>query len=63
MDAKYFLLISLETDNFEAPELKLFEFDTYSELWQHLQDILFMNQIRWYQIYWGDNLMQKRVRF
>lgn len=63
MDAKYYLLISRNTDNFETPMLDLYEFDTYSQLWQHLQNELFQNYVRWYEIYWGDTLMmQKLVR-
>lgn len=63
LDANYYLLISRNTDNFETPILDLYEFDTYSQLWQHLQNELFQNYVRWYQIYWGDTLMmQKLVR-
>lgn len=63
MDANYYLLISRNTDNFDTPILDLYEFDTYSQLWQHLQNELFQNYVRWYQIYWGDTLMmQKLVR-
>lgn len=63
MDCNYYLLLSLETDNFDTPMLELFNFDTYSALWQYLQDTMFMEDIRWYQIYWGETLMmQKRVR-
>lgn len=61
MDSKYFLLISLDSDVFEAPELKLTTFDTYSELWQYLQDVLFLYRVRWYQIYWGDTLIMQRT--
>jgi hypothetical protein len=63
MDAKYYLLISQDTDQFEAPALALYEFDQYSDLWHFLEDLLWMEDIRWYQIFWGDTLMmQKMVR-
>lgn len=63
MDSKYYLLLSLNTDDFEAPMLDLYEFDQYSQVWEKLQDELFFNRVRWYQIYWGDTLMmQKLVR-
>lgn len=61
MDASYFLLISLDTATFEAPELELYRFEQYSDLWQFLQDELFQNEIRWYQIYWGDTLMMQKL--
>ena len=61
MDASYFLLISRDTSTFEAPVLDLYEFKTYSELWQYLQDELFQNEVRWYQIYWGDTLMMQKL--
>ena len=61
MDASYFLLISLDTASFEVPELELYRFEQYSDLWQFLQDELFQNEIRWYQIYWGDTLMMQKL--
>lgn len=61
MDSKYYLLISRDTDQFEAPELVLKGYDSYSELWQELQDALFLDDIRWYQIYWGDTLITQRI--
>lgn len=61
MDASYFLLISLDREVFEVPELELYRFDQYSDLWQFLQDELFQNEIRWYQIYWGDTLMMQKL--
>lgn len=63
MDAKYYLLICT-SDRFEAPELKLYPFDQYSALWQYLQDLLFLHDIKWYQIFWGDTLiMQRNVNY
>ena len=61
MDSKYFLLLSLDSDVFEVPDLKLYPFDTYSDLWQFLQDTLFLESVRWYQIYWGDTLIMQRT--
>lgn len=62
MDAKYYLLICTD-EHFEAPELQLIPFDQYSALWQYLQDLLFLNEIKWYQIFWGETLiMQRNVR-
>lgn len=61
MDSKYFLLLSLDSDVFEAPDLKLYPFETYSDLWQFLQDTLFLESVRWYQIYWGDTLIMQRT--
>ena len=61
MDSKYYLLISRDTDQFEDPELVLKGYDTYSDLWQELQDALFLDDIRWYQIYWGDTLITQRI--
>lgn len=60
MDSKYFLLISRNSDQYETPELVLRGYDTYSELWHELQDALFLDDIRWYQIYWGDTLIMQR---
>ena len=51
MDACYYLLLSL------GETLELHNFDTYTQLWQYLQDRLFMDRPRWYQIYWGDSLI------
>ena len=63
MDAKYYLLVCTN-DRFEAPELQLHPFDQYSALWQYLQDLLFLHDIKWYQIYWGDTLiMQRNVNY
>lgn len=59
MDANYFLLIA--TGEIGAEELELNKFDTYSQLWQYLQDRLFMDRIKWYQVYWGDTLIMQRV--
>ena len=61
MDANYYLLLSRDTDDFEVPVLDLYEFETYAELWEVLQDELFLNHIRWYQIYWGDTLMMQKL--
>lgn len=61
MDCKYFLLVSKDTDQFETPVLDLYEFDGYSELWQFLNDLLFMNEVRWYQIFYGDTLMMQKL--
>lgn len=61
MDSNYFLLISRDTYIHEAPELVLKSYDTYSELWQELQDALFLDPIRWYQIFWGDTLIMQRM--
>lgn len=60
MDAQYYLLICTNK-HFEAPELKLYPFDQYSALWQFLQDLLFLNDIKWYQIYWGETLIMQRT--
>ena len=60
MDSKYYLLICTN-DNFEAPELQLYPFDQYSALWQYLQDLLFLHDIKWYQIYWGETLIMQRT--
>lgn len=60
MDSKYFLLISRDTDIPETPELVLKSYETYSALWQELQDALFLDPIRWYQIFWGDTLIMQR---
>lgn len=60
MDSKYFLLISRDSDQFDTPELILRDYDSYSTLWQDLQDALFLDDIRWYQIYWGDSLIMQR---
>ena len=59
MDAKYYLLLS--TGDIITPEIELHPFDDYSVLCQYLQDRLFMDRIGWYQIYWGDVLMQQKV--
>lgn len=59
MDANYFLLIS--TGEIGAEELELHSFETYSQLWQYLQDRLFLDRIKWYQIYWGDTRIMQRV--
>lgn len=59
MDAKYYLLICTN-EHIEAPELQLYPFDSYSALWQYLQDLLFLNDIKWYQIYWGETLIMQR---
>lgn len=59
MDAKYYVLLALGDIGEERLELK--GFDSYSELWHYLQDRLFLDRIKWYQIYWGDTLMAQRV--
>lgn len=59
MDAKYFLLYS-KSEYWDTPELHLFSFDQYSELWQYLQDLLFLEDLNWYQIFWGDTLIMQR---
>lgn len=59
MDAKYYVLLALGDIGEERLELK--PFDSYSDLWHYLQDRLFMDDIKWYQIYWGDTLMAQRV--
>ena len=59
MDANYFLLIA--TGEIGEEELELNKFETYSQLWQYLQDRLFMDRIKWYQVYWGDTLIMQRV--
>lgn len=61
MDCKYFLLVSKDTEQFETPVLDLYEFDGYSELWHYLNDLLFMNEVRWYQIFYGDTLMLQKL--
>lgn len=61
MDAKYYLLLSVNTEDFETPMLDLYEFDQYSQVWEKLQDELFYNRVRWYQIYWGDTLMMQKL--
>ncbi len=55
MDACYYLLLSL------GETLELHNFDTYTELWQYLQDRLFLDRPRWYQIYWGDSLILQKM--
>lgn len=60
MDAKYYLLICT-SDDFTTPELQLYPFDQYSALWQYLQDLLFLNDIKWYQIYWGETMIMQRT--
>lgn len=59
MDARYYVLLA--TGDIGEEALELYPFDTYSELWHYLQDRLFMDRIKWYQIYWGDVLMIQRV--
>jgi hypothetical protein len=59
MDASYFLLLATGEIGEEA--LELHPFDSYSELWQYLQDRLFLDRIKWYQIFWGDTLIMQRV--
>ncbi len=59
MDSCYYLLIS--TGEIGAEELELHSFDSYSELWQYLQDRLFLDRLKWYQIFWGDTLIMQRV--
>lgn len=59
MDSCYYVLLS--TGNDGAEELELHSFDNYSLLWQYLQDRLFLDRIKWYQIYWGDTLIMQRV--
>ena len=59
MDAKYYLLICT-SDDFTTPELQLHPYDQYSALWQDLQDLLFLHDIKWYQIFWGDTLIMQR---
>lgn len=61
MDSNYFLLVSKDTETFEAPALELSEFETYADLWQYLQDLLFYNEVRWYQIFYGDTLMMQKL--
>lgn len=61
MDSKYYLLLSLNTEDFETPMLDLYEFDQYSQVWEKLQDELFYNRVRWYQIFWGDTLMMQKL--
>lgn len=60
MDACYYLLICTN-EHFEAPKLELYPFDQYSELFQYLQDRLFLTDIKWYQIYWGETLIMQRT--
>lgn len=55
MDACYYLLLSL------GETLELHNFDTYTELWQYLQDRLFLDRPHWYQIYWGDSLILQKM--
>lgn len=59
MDSKYFLLIA--SGEIGEESLKLTSYDSYSELWQYLQDRLFLDSPKWYQIYWGDTLIMQRV--
>ena len=61
MDSDYFLLYSKNTEAYGAPELVLKRYVTYSSLWQALQDILFLEDIKWYQIFWGDTLIMQRT--
>ena len=59
MGAKYYVLLALGEIGEEY--LELHPFDSYSELWHYLKDRLFMDSIKWYQIYWGDTLMTQRI--
>lgn len=59
MDSCYYVLLSTGNDGVE--ELELHSFNDYSSLWQYLQDRLFLDRIKWYQIYWGDTLIMQRV--
>lgn len=59
MDSKYFLLIA--TGEIGEEELQLTSYETYSELWHYLQDRLFLDRLKWYQIYWGDTLIMQKV--
>lgn len=59
MDSKYFLLIA--SGEIGEEELQLTSYDSYSDLWQFLQDRLFLDAIKWYQIFWGDTLITQRV--
>ena len=59
MDASYFLLLA--TDEIGEVALELQKFDSYTELWQYLQDRLFLDRLKWYQIYWGDTLIMQRI--
>ena len=61
MESCYYLLLC--TDDTTAPELELHPFNTYSELWQYLQDRLFLDRLKWYKIYWGDTQILSRVLF